>query len=101
MRLRDAQDKFDELRKDPGNVVVRRHAWADHPERRFKPQEIKELVSRTGGILRDNHVDKPAPDSFVWHCKDADARKCEVTLKFEETDTGDLIIVISAFRRIP
>lgn len=100
MKLTEARKKFDALRKEPSRVVVRRHAWEHHPERKFTVDEIRALVAGAG-MLRDNRVDRPAPDSFVWWCEDSEDRKCEVTIRFDaDQATGDLVVVISAFRRV-
>jgi hypothetical protein len=98
LNLLVARKLFDTLRNS-GRIAVRRHASKDHPERKFTPEEVVALI-KTSGILRENYVDNPAPDSFVWHCKDDLGRNCELCIVFQVDDDGDLIMVISAFRRV-
>lgn len=97
MTLTEARRKFDTLRADGSKVIVRRHAWADYPKRNFSPAEIRALIAGSG-VLRDNRVANPAPDSFVWHCKDDDGQACELAVVFETNEANELVIVISAYR---
>lgn len=83
MRLVEARRKFRELRQDPTRIAVRQHAWRDHPERRFSPPEIVELIHLAAGELRDNRAPTAQPESFVFHCKDGAGRRCELVVRFE------------------
>ncbi len=99
MKLTEARRKFTELRSDRSRVEVRtRHVVGDHPERKFTYQEVVYLVTSVPGQLKDNHVDNPAPDSFVWWCKDAKDNQCQLCVQFKEREDGEVIMVISAFR---
>ncbi len=98
MNLTVARKLFDTLRSS-GRIAVKRHAYADYPKRRFTKQEVVWLA-KGDGYLKENHVDNPAPGSFVWHCKDDQDHSCELCVQLREDDVGQLIMVISAFRRV-
>lgn len=101
MQLGEAKIKFLSLRHDESRIHVRRHAHADYPKREFTLAEVKTLAMTSRGVLRDNHVDSPAPDSFVWWCRDGQDRQVQLTVKFEMFEgTGEVILVISAYRRV-
>lgn len=97
MKLTDARKKFDQLRRTRGRILVRKHAWKDWPKRKFTVGEIVELVMGDGH-LKMNHVDRPTTP-FVWHCKDQDEEPCTLAVDFQEDESGDLIVVVSAYRK--
>ena len=99
MKLSGAKMLFQKLRKDPSKIVVRPHAYRDHPERKFKPLEIQELVLGRGRLI-DNKMASALPGSFMRRCKDLDDRDCELVIVFEGSAPGELIVVVHAFRRV-
>jgi hypothetical protein len=101
MNLTAARLKFRELRQDHHRIRVRSHAWREHPERCFSPDEIIELICHSSGELADNRAATATPDSFVLRCCDRRNRRCEMVVVFEvSSTTGDWLIVISAFRKV-
>jgi len=99
MRLNEARKIFKEIRKIDERISVRPHAWRDHPERRFTALELVRLI-RGRGVLRDNKYPSAQPRSFLWACMDDDLRKAEVALVFEQDKSGDLIVIIHAYREV-
>ena len=101
MNLTAARAKFQKLRQDSHRIRIKKHAWADHPDRGFTPGEIKNLVHESSGILDDNRAASATDGSFVFRCYDRLKRRCELVVLFEEDEvSGELLIVISAFRRV-
>lgn len=101
MKLGEARSKFLTLRQDATKVIVHKHSWQSHPERLFSAAEVKTLAMTSQGILHDNHVANPAAGSFVWWCRDAEGRQVELTIVFNQLQgTGEIVVVISAFRRL-
>lgn len=96
--LKETRAEFNSIRTDTARIVVRPDATISHPERGFTSGEVIDLIQGSG-ILRDNHVDNPALDTYVWHCKDEAGIACEIAIVFGELD-GKVIIAISAFRRV-
>jgi hypothetical protein len=98
LNLSVARQLFDTLRSS-GRIRIKPHTHRDHPERKFTVFEVYSLVVGKGH-LKLNHVGNPAPDSFVWQCKDDLDRNCELAVVFDTDESGDLIVVISAFREV-
>ena len=99
MKLRDAKNLFDTLRKEAGRIVVTGHVLHDHPERGFTRDVVLALVMGRGRLV-DNKMPSAAVDSFMWHCKDEAERPCELVVKFEALNgnPNELVLVISAYR---
>ena len=98
LNLNVARQLFDTLRSS-GRIRVKPHAHKGHPERNFTVFEVYSLVVGKGH-LKLNHVGNPAPNSYVWHCKDNLDRNCELAVVFDTDEVGNLIVVISAFREV-
>lgn len=99
MKLSEAKRLFAELRQGP--VIVKRHAYRDHPERKFTPTELVNLVKSASGRLRNNTMPSAISGSFLWCCHDEDGRPCELAILFEEAEVGTekkIVIVCHAFR---
>lgn len=99
MKLKDARKLFKEIREVDERISVRPHAWKDHPERKFTALELVRLIRGSGG-LHDNNFPSAQPGSFLWICKDDDGRKTEIAIVFEASKTGELIVIIHAYREV-
>ena len=101
MNLTVARAKFQKLRHDNHRIRIEKHAWADHPKRGFTPGEIKNLVHESSGILVENRAASATEGSFIFRCYDRLKRRCELVVLFEKDEaSGELLIIISAFRRV-
>ncbi len=98
MKLKEARALFDRLRTFR-QVRIKKHAWKDHPERKFTPQELEELVLGSG-LLTENKFPSAIPRSFLWVCKDQNKRRVEIGILFEKDDNEDWIIIVHAWRKI-
>jgi hypothetical protein len=98
LNLKEARKLFDTLR-DGRRVLIKRHAFADHPGRKFTHNEVLALVLGNG-VLRSNHVSNPAPNSFVLHCQDDRKVHCQLAVVFDTDENGQIIVVISSYREI-
>ena len=100
MGLTEARRRFDKTR-GTARVLVSDHAWRDHPERGFTVPEIVSLIRHAPGQLRDNQAPSAQAGSFLFRCKDKADRPCELIVKFEtDMKTGEVIVVVSAYRRV-
>jgi len=99
MKLTDARTLLKEIRNKDERISIRPHAWKDHPERKFSPLELVRLLQGKGG-LHDNKYPTAAAGSFLWICRDEDGRKTELAIVFEADKSGDLIVIIHAYREI-
>lgn len=99
MKLGEARKLFKEIRQDEERISVRPHAWKDYPGRGFSPLELIRLLGGRG-VLKDNHYPSAQPGSFLWVCKDDDSRKTEIAIVFEQERSGQIIVIIHAFREI-
>ena len=98
MNLKEARKLFDLLR-DSRRILVKKHAFADHPVRKFTQNEVLALVLGNG-VLRSNHVRNPAPNSFVWHCQDDRKVPSQLAVVFDTDEKGQIIVVISSYREV-
>ena len=100
LTLTSARALFRKLRMEPTSVVIRRHAYADHPERLFTRQELLVLVQSGQGELYENNTAATAKfGSFLFRVADEQERECEIALFLD--DQGEWkIVVIHAFRRV-
>ncbi len=99
MKLRDAKILFDKLRADAGRIFLTGHILRDHPERGFTRDVVLALVMGRGRLV-DNKMPSAVAESFMWLCKDAADRPCELVVKFEalQGKPNELVLVISAYR---
>jgi hypothetical protein len=100
LTLTSARALFKKLRAEPTSVIIRRHAYADHPERLFTRQELLSLVQLGLGEIYENSVAATAKfGSFLFRVADEEKRECEIALFLD--DQGEWkIVVIHAFRRV-
>ena len=99
LTLISARELFLTLRKRPESVIIRRHAYKDHPERLFTREELLTLVMTGAGQLHENHEAPSAQfGSFLFRVSDSEKRECHLVLVLD--DASWKILVISAFRRI-
>ncbi len=98
MKLSEARRLFARLR-DLDAIEIRRHAWKDHPERGFSPLELVRLIKARGN-LQDNKYPTAVTGSFLWICRDDDGRKTEMAIVFERNESGEMIMVIHAYRKV-
>lgn len=100
LTLISARELFVTIRKKPESVIVRRHAYKDHPERHFTREEWITLVMTGAGQLHENHEAPTAQyGSFLFRVNDSEKRECHLVLCLDE-DASWKVLVISAFRRI-
>ena len=101
MKLRDAKNLFDQLRKDAWRIVPTFHVMHDHLERKFTAGVVIGLIQGSGR-LADNKMPSAAAGSFMWVCRDESDVLCELIVKFEPLDgnPNELILVISAYREV-
>jgi hypothetical protein len=91
---------FKKLRFEASAIVIRKHAYADHPERLFTRQELLSLVlSGRGEIFENNIAATAKPGSFLPLLTDLEKRECEIALMLDEYGSWK-IVVIHAFRRV-
>lgn len=97
MKLSEAKIHFEACqRRGESAFVIRKHCWKDHPERRFSPIELLNLLLGSGQ-LKINHFPSAKPDSFLWYCKDRAGKNVEIAIVFENEKVT--AIAISAYRR--
>ena len=100
LTLSSARTLFRELRKDSGAIIIKRHAWADHPERHFTRDELLSLLRFGSEDLIENVMAATATfGSFLFSPKDDEGRECELALILDEVGSWK-IVVIHAFRRV-
>lgn len=107
MGLSQTRQRFFEIR-GTCQIVVKGHAYKDHPKRKFSEAEIKLLVKTKAGQILRNDFPSAIPDSVLFVLRDDKGRRCEIVLLIEESEitlpTGttkkELIIVCSAYREV-
>lgn len=105
--LAEKRKRFFEIR-EKCRVVVKYHAYADYPERKFSQLELKNLVKHGNGRVMENQSPEAIEDSFLYYPKDEDGRECKLVLllkeiEFENDDgtfSTESIIVCSAYREV-
>ena len=100
LTLNSARALFKKLRVEPTAVIIRRHAYADYPERLFTRQELLSLVHSGHGELHENSFATTAKfGSFLFRVADNEERECAIALFLDEHGSWK-IVVIHAFRRV-
>jgi hypothetical protein len=100
LTLSSARVLFRSVRVAAESVIIRRHAYADHPERLFTRQELLALVQSGQGELYENKTAATAKfGSFLFRVGDDQKRECEIALFLDEQGSWK-IVVIHAFRRV-
>lgn len=97
---------FFQIRKS-ARVIVKGHAYIDHPERKFTQIEILNLIRSGRGTINENQARTATPGSVLFKVKDDLDRDCELVVlieeelkKEDEVSVAHMIIVISAYRRV-
>ncbi len=108
MGLSDKKKLFFQIRAQC-EIIVKSHAFRDHPDRGFSKLELVNLVRLKTGRVAENKSPEAIEESFLFFVKDDLNRECKLVLLIEEVEifddeTGTLrketIIVCSAFRKI-
>jgi hypothetical protein len=102
--LADDRKLFFEMRGKCG-IIVRRHAFADYPERGFSQREIVDLVRSGTGRFTINNSPEAIEGSYLFFPKDDLDRECKLVIKIEtvqieneDSKEGNQVIVCSAYR---
>jgi hypothetical protein len=98
VNLTDARRLFFELRAKNRIDVCEDHVIGDHPERGYSLDEVVRLV-KTSGIFQDTTERTFLGERFYWRTKDIDGYDVRLVVEFENDETGQLILVISAGER--
>ncbi len=98
MRLIDAKRLFFKLRGENRIDVSEDHVIDDYPERGYTVDEVIALV-KAPGTFHDTTDPKYAGKRFYWRTKDIFENYVRLVVEFEEEDSGQLILVISAGER--
>lgn len=104
MGLADDRKLFFEIRSKC-EIIVRRHAFADYPERGFSEREIVDLVRTKTGRFTINNSPDAIVGSYLFFPKDDLERECKLVVKIEvvqieneDSKEGSQVIVCSAYR---
>ena len=105
MGLSEIKAKFFALRGSC-KIIVKNHAYLDHPKRGFTNIEILDLVKFGLGQVKENKFPTAIEGSFLFCPQDDQNEICELVLVIDEqeveTENGivnDMIIVCSAYRK--
>lgn len=107
MGLVEKRKRFHQIR---GNckIIIRYHAYGDHPERMFTELEIKNLVKYGSGMVTENDSPEAIAESILFFPKDDEERECKLVVLLDEIEIEDesgtiikeSIIVCSAYREV-
>lgn len=98
MNLNDAKKLFF-ANRNSCKILVRPHAYKDHPNRAFSSNEILNLI-KLNGTLKDNKAPSAIINSFVFHTKDDFDVECQLVVLFDSCEENlTIIIVASAWRK--
>jgi len=104
--LTEIKVKFFALRRGNCKIVVKNHAYLDHPNRGFSNLEITNLVKFGLGQVKENKYPSAIEGSFLFCPQDDRKEICEIVLLIEELEietecnpTKEMIIVCSAYRK--
>ncbi len=89
-------------------ILIRKHAFADYPERGFSQMELIELVKKGTGRFEVNKSSEAINGSFLFYPKDEHGRECKLVVVIEILEIENenpkegkkVIIVCSAYRRV-
>lgn len=89
-------------------IIIRKHAFSDYPERGFSKMELLDLIKNGTGRFEINKSPEAIDRSFLFYPKDNHDRQCKLVLVIEvlkiETENPmegkKVIIVCSAYRSI-
>lgn len=85
-------------------IIIRKHAFVDYPERGFSERELVSLIRRGNGPLEENNSSVAITGSYLFFPKDDLGCECKLVILIEaiemdETATEeDYVIVCSAYR---
>lgn len=107
MGLKEKRQRFYAIRGHC-KILVKFHAYKDHPKRLFTELEIKNLVKFGIGRVEENKSSQAIPDSFLFYPKDEEGRECKLVVLLTEVEieniSGDgkkeMILICSAFREV-
>ncbi len=108
MGLSDKRRLFFQIRTKC-EIIVKKHAFEDYPERGFSKNEIINLVRIRAGRITENNSAEAITESFLFFVKDDLDRECKLVILIEEVEivdeeTGSIrkeaLIVCSAFRQV-
>lgn len=106
MGLKDARRLFYKIR-DKCQIIVKKHAFADYPERGFSEREILHLVRSGSGPMEVNRSHEAIPGSHLFFPKDDLDRECKLVILIQVVEIEDKelqgeeqIIVCSAYREL-
>jgi hypothetical protein len=108
--LKDQKRLFFEKRATC-DVLVKNHAFRDHPERGFSQPEIIQLVRNGAGTISENNSQEAIDGSVLFSTKDDFGRACKFSIRVTEveidggpTSSGGTkrvsIVVFNAFRKV-
>lgn len=90
-------------------IIVKKHAFEDYPERGFSKNELVNLVRSRVGRVTENTSPDAIADSFLFFVKDDLDRECKLVILIEEVEIVDeetgsirkeVLVVCSAFRQV-
>lgn len=89
-------------------IIVRKHAFTDYPQRGFSVRELVHLVRKGSGRFEDNKSAQAIKDSYLFFPKDEQGKECKLVVLVEIMEIDDehsmeekkAIIVCSAYRSI-
>ncbi|MBL7663521.1 MAG: hypothetical protein JNM93_00195 [Bacteriovoracaceae bacterium] len=86
-------------------IIVKSHAYVDHPERNFTTDEIIDLIRNSRGRFTENESEVAIKGSYLFYPKDALGNECKLVVLIkkevevrQEGSEDKLIIVCSAYR---
>lgn len=108
MSLSDKKRLFFQIRTKC-EVIVKKHAFDDYPERGFSKSELINLVRLRAGRVSENKSPEAIADSFLFYVKDDLDRECKLVIIIKEVEIVDeetgsirkeVLLVCSAFRQV-
>ena len=98
MNLADAKRLFFKLRAANRIDVCEDHVIGDHPERGYSVGEVVLLVKAPGNF-HDTTDPNLTGERFYWRTRDIYENDVRLVIEFEEDQSGQLILVVSAGER--
>ena len=98
MNLADAKRLFFKLRAANRIDVCEDHVIGDHPERGYSVGEVVLLVKAPGNF-QDTTDPNLTGERFYWRTRDIYENDVRLVIEFEEDQSGQLRLVVSAGER--
>ncbi len=97
LKLLEAKNLFVRcLKRGQDGLIIKKHCWADYPERGFHRDEVRLLLEGKGRLTL-NRFPSAKPDSFLWCCLDKTGKAVQIAVVLDE---GKIVAyAISAFRK--